>query len=70
MVCTTFFPPLDFTSFNKIANTIAITKVDTRLIIPIARVFRITFKNVASENKNLKLSHPTKAEWNRPSLGL
>ena len=40
------FPPCDFTSFNKIANTIAITKVTTRLITPMASVFLITRKRL------------------------
>ena len=62
MVCTTFFPPCDFTSFNKIANTIAITKVTTRLITPMASVFLITRKKVASENNCWNFASPTKEE--------
>ena len=70
MVCTTFFPPLDFISFNRIAKTIAITKVTTRLITPIDSVLRITRKKVASENNCWNFASPTNCEWNRPSFGL
>lgn len=70
IVCTTFFPPFDAISFSKIANAMAVTKVTTRLITPIASVFLITRINVISENSILNLSNPTNAEWNIPSLGL
>ena len=70
IVCTTFFPPFDAISFSKIANAMAVTKVTTRLITPIASVFLITRTNVISENSILNLSNPTNAEWNIPSLGL
>ena len=51
-------------------EAMAVTKVTTRLITPIASVFLITRINVISENSILNLSNPTNAEWNIPSLGL
>ena len=62
IVCTTFFPPFDAISLSKIANAMAVTKVTTRLITPIASVFLITRINVISENSILNLSNPTNAE--------
>ena len=46
MVCTVFFPVLDFTSLSKMAKAIAMTKVSTRLMTPMASVLRMTRKKV------------------------
>jgi hypothetical protein len=62
MVCTVFLPPFDFTSFNNMANKIAMTNVTIRLITPMPSVFLITRIKLASENSCLNLSIPTKAE--------